>query len=206
MKKIFPLIAMVFAVLIAYFIIFYKKDKPKIAEQTKEVSLVLKKHTDAFNNNIDSIIDTYLQIKNAFVDADTATAKSATLLFISKLQALPIEELKKDTTSIYETAKSNLEDIKANANSLLTQTDITEMRKDFSMITEMLYPSFLTTIKYEGKKLYVAQCPMAFDETTQANWISNSNEIVNPYLGKNHPKYKAGMLNCGEVVDSIYAK
>jgi hypothetical protein len=44
---------------------------------------------------------------------------------------------------------------------------------------------------------------MAFDGDKDANWISNSNEIVNPYLGKKDPKYKAGMLNCGEVKDSL---
>ena len=47
---------------------------------------------------------------------------------------------------------------------------------------------------------------MAFDDTVPANWISNSSEIMNPYLGKKHPKYQAGMLNCGEIKDSITAQ
>ena len=47
---------------------------------------------------------------------------------------------------------------------------------------------------------------MAFGDDQAANWISNSTEIVNPYLGKRHPKYKAGMLHCGELKDSITAK
>ena len=194
---------------IALFVVykFTSNKNTNIAKsEPKQTSITLKKHSDNFNNSIDSLVNAYLVIKNAFVEADTATAKLATQKFLAVLSALPIEELKKDTTSIYETAKSNVEDIKANATSLLMQTDITEMRRDFSMVTEMMHPSFLTTIKYEGAKLYIAKCPMAFDETTEANWISNSDEIVNPYLGKFHPKYKAGMLHCGEVVDSIYAK
>ena len=34
----------------------------------------------------------------------------------------------------------------------------------------------------------------------------NTEEIINPYLGKNHPEFKSGMLHCGEVKDSIKAK
>ena len=43
---------------------------------------------------------------------------------------------------------------------------------------------------------------MAFGDEV-ANWISNSSEIMNPYLGKKHAKYKDGMLHCGEVTDSL---
>ena len=47
---------------------------------------------------------------------------------------------------------------------------------------------------------------MAINDSIPANWISNSQEILNPYLGKIHPEYKATMLHCGEVKDSIIAK
>ena len=70
------------------------------------------------------------------------------------------------------------------------------------MISENLYP-FLKTIKYEGPKLYWQNCPMAFGEDKEANWISNTKEIINPYLGKNHPEYKSSMLHCGEIKDTI---
>ena len=69
-----------------------------------------------------------------------------------------------------------------------------------------MYPSFFTAINYEGPTLYFENCPMAFGENNAANWISNSAEIVNPYMGKKHPQYKATMLGCGEVKDSIVAK
>lgn len=205
MKKIFLLLVLAAVSFAAYWLLIRKKETSELAPPPMS-HIELKKHSEKFNKGIDSIVDAYLEIKNAFVDADSTVAKAATRKFVLQLDKLSIDELKKDTTSIYETAKGNLMDVKMNANSILQQTDITEMRKDFSMVTEMMYPSFLTAIKYEGKKLYVAKCPMAFNETTAANWISNNAEIINPYLGKNHPKYKSGMLNCGEVVDSIFAK
>ncbi len=95
-----------------------------------------------------------------------------------------------------------IEDIATNAVALQGETDLKEMRQDFRMISENLYP-FLKTIKYEGPTLYWQNCPMAFGEGMEANWISNTKEIVNPYLGKNHPEFKSSMLHCGEVKDTI---
>jgi len=70
----------------------------------------------------------------------------------------------------------------------------------------MMYPGFFKMINYEGATLYLQYCPMAFGDEKGANWISNSAEIVNPYLGKNHPIYKAAMLHCGELKDSLVRK
>ena len=204
MKKILPLIALVLVGVVVYFVFFNKKKNN--VDDLKQQSIVLKKHSDAFNNSTDSVVNAYLDIKNAFVNADTAGAKAAARNFIVLIDRLPIDELKKDNATIFETVQSNIADIKSNASSLLDQTNITEMRKDFSMVTEMMYPSFFTAINYEGPKLYVANCPMAFSDSIAANWISKSSEIVNPYMGKNHPTYHAGMLACGSVKDSIVAK
>jgi hypothetical protein len=44
---------------------------------------------------------------------------------------------------------------------------------------------------------------MAFKDSEEAYWLTNTNKIINPYLGKNHPKYKDKMVGCGEVVDSL---
>ena len=192
-------------VLLAAFGIYWilgRKDKAK-KEDVKQGPLVLKLHTETFNASIDRAMDAYHNIKNAFVDADSARAKNHTKEFISLLDSIPLTELKNDTAMIFETASATVADIKSNAESLLKQTDLKEMRKDFSAVTDQLYPAFFKSINYEGEKLYLQHCPMAFDGTDGANWISNNIEIVNPYLGKNHPKYKGTMLHCGEIMDTI---
>jgi hypothetical protein len=204
MKKLILLLIVLLAAFALYWFLFRAKED--VPEGPKQAPITLKKHTEGFNKSVDSVVNAYLAIKNAFVDADTAAAKAATTQFISLLDRLPIDELKKDTATIFETVKGNMMDIRSNANSLLQQSDITEMRKDFSMVTEMMFPSFFIAINYEGPKLYLENCPMAFADSVSANWISNSVEIVNPYLGKNHPTYKAGMLHCGSVKDSVVAK
>jgi Protein of unknown function (DUF3347) len=205
MKKI-TLFLVFFAIAFGIYWFKFRTTEPAVPEPPKQAAIVVKKHSEGFNKNVDSVISTYLSIKNALVNDDAVGAKAATTNFINLLTAFPIEELKKDTASIFETAKMNIEDMKSNAVSLNTQTDITEMRRDFNMVTTMMYPSFFKAINYEGKKLYYTNCPMAFGDNEEANWISDSREVVNPYLGKVHPKYKATMLNCGEVKDSIEVK
>jgi hypothetical protein len=172
----------------------------------KQQPLALKKHSAGFNGSVNNAMDAYFDMQAAFVDADTAKVKADCRRFIALIDSIQLDELKKDTATIYETAKMNLEDVKANANSLLKQTDITEMRHDFHFMSDMLYPSFFKAINYEGPTVYLQNCPMAFGDGKEANWLSNKEEVVNPYLGKNHPEFKGSMLHCGAVKDSIAAQ
>ncbi len=185
---------------IYWFVLRTKETKPA---EPKQAPITVKKHSDGFNGSIDRLMASYYGIKDAFVEADTGAAKKNTVSFIGLLDSIPVSELEKDDKMIAETAKATISDLKTNAESLLKQTDITEMRQHFRTVSDMLYPAFFKIINYEGPALFLQNCPMAFDMDKDANWISNSNQVVNPYLGKKHPKYKATMLNCGEVKDSI---
>lgn len=204
MKKGLAFIVVILAAFCIYWFMFRKTASS--GRETKPEPIALKKHSEAFNASIDKAVNAYLSVKDAFVDADTAKVKQQVNLFISMLDSIKVEELKNDKTMVTESAKASIADIRSNAVSLLSQTNITEMRQDFRMITEMMYPGFFKTINYEGPKLYLQNCPMAFGEDKGADWISNSVEIVNPYLGKNHPEYKGSMLHCGEVKDTIKAQ
>ena len=172
----------------------------------KQPPIVLKKHSVQFNKSIEVLMHTYFDMKDAFVNADSAAAKTNCKKFIQLLDSIPVNELKMDTASILETVNANISDIKMNAGSLVKQTSITEMRQDFRMLSEIMYPSFFRAINYEGGKMYWQNCPMAFGEGKEANWISNTEEINNPYLGKNHPEFKSSMLHCGEIKDTIKAQ
>lgn len=171
----------------------------------KQQPIVLKKHSDTFNIAVARAMDAYFDMSAAFVDADTARVKASAVKFINLLDTIPMDELKKDSANIYPVAIGTFEGIKSNAQSILTMTDIQEMRKDFSMVSENLYP-FFRVINYEGEKMYWQNCPMAFGDDKEANWVSKTKQVNNPYLGKNHPEYKGTMLHCGMVKDTIQAK
>ena len=171
----------------------------------KTPPLVLKQHSDTFNRAVSATLNAYFDMKAAFVEADTTQAKEACRKMIKLCDSINLAELKKDTAGIFLSDSMTLENIKSNAKSLLVQTDITEMRRDFGMVNENLYP-FLKAINYAGPHLYWQKCPMAFGEDKPANWVSNTVEINNPYLGKFHPEFKGSMLHCGEILDTIKAQ
>jgi len=168
----------------------------------KQEAIKVKKHSETFNNNIDSLLQSYFEIKAAFVNADSTKAKLASDSFITIAGRLNIEELKTDSAGIFESAAAFINDIQSGAKSLSAQKNIAEMRQDFKGISDNIYP-LLKAIHYEGKKLYLQNCPMAFGDNNGADWISNTEEILNPYLGKNHPEYKSSMLHCGVIKDTI---
>ncbi len=181
---------------------FFLRDKSQPTSEAKAAPLSVRTHSESFNKGLDSLLTAYFNMKDAFVNADSAIAKTACRELVFLADSSRLSELKNDTSGIYVSAIMLLNDVKANAESLLKQTDITEMRQDFRMIGESIYP-LLKTIGYEGNTLYWQNCPMAFGEDKGANWISNTEEIINPYLGKKHPEFKGTMLHCGEVKDSI---
>jgi len=204
MKKILlGILVLVLGIAGYYWYMFSKSGGGKTGP--KQEALTLKKHSDTFNLSVNAAMDAYFEMSAAFVDADTARAKMAAAKFVKLLDTIPLTELKKDTTNIYETAMGTFDGIKSNAADILVQTDLLEMRKDFSMVSENLYP-FFKIINYEGDKMYWQNCPMAFGDEKEANWVSKTPEVVNPYLGKNHPEFKATMLHCGMTKDTIKAK
>ena len=203
MKKILIAVIIILAGLAVWFLFFNNGNKSGIS--TKPATSASKKHSSEFDQQISTFINSYMAMKNAFVEADTADIKKQTADFIDIADSLNLGALQQKDSSIFIAVQQNLSDIKANAKPILEESDITEMRHDFSMVSENLYP-FLKTIGYEGDKLYWQNCPMAFGDDKPANWLSNTSEINNPYLGKKDPTYKSSMLHCGENMDSLYLK
>jgi hypothetical protein len=199
-RKLLYFAFMALVVLVAAYLI--DKTGNKKTEEPRQEALKVGVHSEGFNRSVDTLLQAYFAQKDAFVEWDTVKVKQSLGALLAALDRFPVEELRKDSMAVYETVKQQIADIRANAESIAMQTNITEMRQDFRMVSENLYP-LLKTIRYNGSTLYWQNCPMAFGDDKGASWISNSEEIVNPYLGKFDPTYKSGMLHCGEVLDSI---
>lgn len=203
MKRVLAVVFLII-ILLAVWFLFFKTEKTESITTQKQTTGA-PKHSSEFNAKITSMMNSYGEMKNAFVDADTMAIKAKTTQFLASTDSLSLSELHEKDSSLFTAAQQNISDIKANAEPILKESDITEMRHDFSMVSENLYP-LLKTIGYEGPKLYWQNCPMAFGDDKPANWLSNTSEILNPYLGKKHPEYKSAMLHCGENMDSLYLK
>lgn len=192
MKRLLTVIIVAILLYGAYWFFLAKDTHPS---GPKQQAIKISKHSDAFNKSVVASTNAYLVMKNAFVGADTAKIKSESQQFIQAIGNLQLSDLQKDDSTIMIAALQEVSDIKVNAEAILLEKDLKEMRQDFRMVSENLYP-FLKTIAYEGPKLYWLNCPTAFGENMEGTWLSDTAAIMNPYLGVTQPP-------CGETKDSL---
>ncbi len=163
----------------------------------KQEAIAVSKHSEGFNNAIANVMADYQKIAESFVNWDS-TATSATAAKLTEgLNGLQLDELKKDSSAIFETAVMFVDNAKGDAQTIASEKGIRQQREAFNSLTDNFY-QFLNTVKYDRQKLYLQECPMAFDDTKSAFWLSEKEKIRNPYLGLYHPTYGKGMLSCGE--------
>ena len=199
MKKI---IIALLVLAIASIGVYWFLAKPKDTSEKKEpVPLTITGESNAFQAGMADLMATYYGLKDAFVKWDTTAVNKAAMEIQNKAHALPMNDLKADS-NIVTTAKDFSESIASEAKAILGESNIEQKRRSFHMLSEHLY-NLLRTVRYSGEIVYHQRCPMAFNDEEEAYWLSNHSEIVNPYLGTSHPKYKDKMLDCGEVSDSL---
>ncbi len=120
------------------------------------------------------VFHNYQQIRMALVNSDADGVQSA-------------------AGNLAESFSEEREDMKTIAMAMAEATDIEKQRELFSDFTDKVEPMLKESIS-EGT-IYKQFCPMAF-EGKGGYWISNVDEIRNPYYGEK-------MLKCGKVVEEI---
>ncbi|HEX4850285.1 MAG TPA: DUF3347 domain-containing protein [Puia sp.] len=175
--------------------------KETVTESKPESPLMISKNSEAFNLSFGKIMTDYFGIKDALVDWDTTKANRAARSLIQSSDSLKLNELKADS-SVVLTAENYASSISNEAKGFIGETSIEQKRHAFNMLTSEVY-DLVRVVKYDKEVLYHIKCPMAFNDSLEAYWMSNTSKVINPYLGKKHPNYKDKMLGCGEVVDSL---
>jgi hypothetical protein len=199
MKKWLLLVLLAIAGVLAWYFLVTRQ-KPK-DETPKDQPVAVSRHTQVFNQSIDSFLNTYYALTEAFVNWNSTAVTAAANNMNQALSNVKWTELQRDTV-IYETASGYTDIFKNDIAVLSGNEDLTTKRRAFHGLTQNIY-DMLRTIKYDESKLYLQQCPMAFNDTEEGLWLSKSEKIRNPYLGLHHPKYKSGMISCGETKDTL---
>ncbi len=194
MKKIIFILLVLAAAFSVYWFVFRSDDTPS---GPKQQPLEVGKHSAGFNAGIDSLLQYYFVTRDAFVANDSSKIKQAAGELINYCNRMNLDELKKDTSGVFETAVSFLDNIHQTATGMLVDQTFEDLRMDFKSINDNVYP-FLKTIHYEGGKLFWQYCNAAFGEDRGGNWLSTTVESDNPYLGRSQ-------ANCREVQDTIKA-
>lgn len=181
-----------------YFLVTKKKPKD---ETPKDQPVAVSRYSGAFNGSVDTFLQNYYALTEAFVNWDSGAVTKSANGIAEALANVKWNELQKDTV-IYQTATGYNDIFKSDMATLSGTRDLTTKRHAFHALTQNLY-DLLRTVKYDDTKLYLQQCPMAFNDTEEGTWLSKTEKIRNPYLGLHHPKYKGSMISCGETKDTL---
>ena len=144
-----------------------------------------------FKTELTVVYKAYLKMKNAFVASDAEQVSREAAKVVLALKEPDMTLLKGEAHEIW------MEHIKA-LNKFLSaiaeSKDIELQRKEFAQFNLLFYK----TVKFfglNGEETYYQFCPMA-EDNRGAYWLSESEEIRNPYFGD-------AMLTCGETKEII---
>ncbi|MCT8340562.1 DUF3347 domain-containing protein [Flavobacteriaceae bacterium TK19130] len=178
MKKIVALL-----VLIALVLTSCADDKKKQDVAEEETTTEIEKNPqqlDQINFNDDGmrkIFASYIDVKSALVETDAEKAKAAASNLMTDFANVGVEPAA----------------MKA-AQSIKEADDVEVQRTAFMILTNEVEKMMMDAL--DGGVIYKQYCPMAFDNKG-AYWLSESEEIRNPYFGDK-------MLKCGKVTSQIH--
>lgn len=139
----------------------------------------------AQETKLSAFTNTYLEVKNALVAGDAATA--AAKAGILQTQAGAVSGLSEADAKVFESLKTKLS---AGAQQIAGTKELDKQRVAFAALSaDMLTLS--KSVKLSAQPLYEQYCPMK-----KASWISAEADVKNPYYGKM-------MLTCGKTVQTL---
>ncbi len=136
------------------------------------------------------VTNTYLQLKDALVNADTEAATTAANGMLSELKLIKPADIPAAIVNDWTSYRQQLEAVLHNFGK---DSNIEAKRQLFNSLSPAMH-SIAKAAGYQ-QPLYYQFCPMA-NNGKGANWVSQFAEIKNPYYGNM-------MLNCGQTVETI---
>ncbi len=144
-----------------------------------------------FKAQLTKVYNAYLDLKNAFVATDAKKVSSEAKKVSATLKSVNMELLKGDAHMMW---MEQLETLNNAINSINKSDDIEKQREEFTGFNLAFYKS-LKMFGLDNETAYYQYCPMAIGNKG-AYWLSETEEIRNPYFGE-------VMLKCGETREII---
>ncbi|MGV3706477.1 MAG: DUF3347 domain-containing protein [Arcticibacter sp.] len=167
-----------------------KTDNASTATDTTKTGASEKAKTTGTSTK--KVVTAYLELKNALTKDDDKSAATAGNNLVEAIAAVDNASLTTEQSKVFadvaDDAKEHAEHIGSNAGNIKHQ------REHFETLSQEIY-DLVKAGGSAGQKLYYDNCPM-YNDGKGGNWLSETKEIQNPYLGK-------GMPTCGSVKEEL---
>ncbi|ASU34128.1 DUF3347 domain-containing protein [Mucilaginibacter xinganensis] len=139
------------------------------------------------NTSVDKIVNAYLSVKNALVSGDGNVVKIKAKDLLAALSAKPEAGLTPEQQKVLAKYQEKLI---FDSRHMSETADIEHQREHFANLSKNMF-EVLKGAKLNTATIYEQYCPMK-----KAYWLSESNQIKNPYYGDK-------MLTCGKVTETL---
>lgn len=139
------------------------------------------------NPAINKVLAAYLEIKNALVNDDNKLANQKAIVFTALLKEVNSTQLDAQQKATW--AKYG-EKLRYDGDHIGESAAIAHQREHFASLSKNMY-TVIKELKANASPVYMQYCPMK-----KASWLSESEEIKNPYYGKS-------MSECGKVTETL---
>ncbi|MEC7784979.1 MAG: efflux RND transporter periplasmic adaptor subunit [Bacteroidota bacterium] len=143
--------------------------------------------SEAFQKELNAVLPSYFALKDAFVASDAQEVQKASETFREHIEVLEIDGSSTEVQSL-------LASVFEQAAKISNSSALAEQRENFINLNVHLTPLVQNSTAIKPY-LFVQRCPMA-NNSQGAIWLSNSDEIENPYYGE-------AMLTCGSTIDTL---
>ena len=144
-----------------------------------------------FKKQLQGVYDSYSSMKDAFITSNAEEVRKSAEKVKSSLQKVDMGLLKGEA---HMTWMKYLEVLESEITKISTNSNISTQRISFAEFNNAFYAS-VKAFGLDHGMIYYQYCPMANGDKG-AYWLSNIEEIANPYFGDE-------MLKCGETRETI---
>src|SRR5690606_12573078 len=124
-------------------------------------------------------------------DTDPQAVKTRATTFLTQLDDVNMQLLKGEAHQYW---MQQLQALTAHAKNMTNEGDIEAQRRQFDFLSQAMIHA-VKAFGSAGKVLFIQHCPMASNDQG-ADWISDEEEIRNPYFGDK-------MMKCGTVLERL---
>ncbi len=166
-----------------------KADQP-VSNLSSEVK-VFENVDSSVKTQIKGFLPDYFALNKSLIEDNNDGAKAAAKKLSETIGKFDMSKLDGEQMNFYHT---QLAILTAGLKGIMESTDIEETRTELAPISESIY-SLVKAYQSNTSELYYQYCPMA-KNGDGANWLSETKEIINPYMGQR-------MLKCGKTEEVI---
>ena len=160
-----------------------EQDNHQHAEAAKIPVIKVFENVDAsVKTQINGLLVNYFAVNKALIEDNNEGAKIEAKAFAVNLAKFDMSKLEGEQMDFYHV---QLEQISTGLKLVTESVDIEESRTGLSNVSEGMY-ALVKAYRPNENELYLQFCPMA-KNNEGAYWISDTKEIINPYMGQMMP-------------------